>query len=52
MYENSWFDIALLARITYNDKVDKGRMSLGSLALNYLGIREKQAYIEKLKSKK
>ena len=38
VHENNWLDIALLARITYDDKVDKGKMSLGSLALNYLGI--------------
>lgn len=27
---NTWYDIALLARITWNDRVDKGRMSLAS----------------------
>lgn len=36
--ENTWLDVALLARITYNDKVDKGQMSLGSLVLNLVFI--------------
>lgn len=48
--ENKWYDIALLARISWNHKVDKGRMSLESLALNYLNSTNKRDYIEELKA--
>jgi len=48
---NTWYDIALLARITDNDKLDRGRMELATLALNYLNHRDKKNYIETLKQR-
>ena len=48
---NKWYDIALLARITDNDKLDKEVMNLSTLGLNYLGYSDKKNYIEVLKKK-
>jgi len=47
--KNTWYDVAVLARLTYNDRVERSRLSLDAVARNYLKISSKKDYIEELK---